>query len=59
MNTMKGNTKPANKLDVGNDIPQFRVRTNLIAGESVDACMKNLEYWRKQYYDKARKQLGK
>ena len=59
MNSMKENTGIANKLDVGNNIPQFHVRTDLIAGESVDACRKNLDYWRKQYYDKARKQLGK
>jgi len=59
MLTMKENTRPANKLEVGNATPQFRVRTDLNAGESVDACMNNLEYWRKQYYDKARKQLSK
>jgi len=59
MNTIKENIRPANKLEVGNDTPQLRVRTDLIAGESVDACMNNLEYWRKQYYDKARKQLSK
>jgi len=59
MITMKENTTPANKLGVDNDTPQFHVRTDLIAGESVDACMNNLDYWRKQYYDKARKQLGK
>jgi hypothetical protein len=28
--------------------PQMRVRTALIAGESIDACMRNLEYWTKQ-----------
>ena len=59
MNSIKENTKPANNLDLGNEPPQFNVRTDLIAGESVDACMNNLDYWRKQYYDKARKQLGK
>jgi len=59
MLTMKENTRPTNKLEGGNDTPQFRVRTDLIAGESVDACMNNLEYWRKQYYEKARKQLNK
>ena len=57
--TMKENTKSANKLEVGNDTPQFHVRTDLIAGESVDACMNNLEYWRKQYYNKVQKQLNK
>ena len=59
MNSIKENTKPANKLEVGNNTPQFHVRTDLIAGESVDACMKNLEYWRKQYYNKVQKQLNR
>ena len=59
MNTIKENTRSADKLEAGNDTPQFHGRTDLIAGESVDACMNNLEYWRKQYYDKARNQLGK
>ena len=59
MNTMKENTKSANKLEVINDAPQFHVRTDLIAGESVEACMNNLEYWRKQYYNKVQKQLNK
>ncbi len=59
MNIIKEDIRPANKLEVGNKSPQFHVRTDLIAGESVDACMKNLDYWRKQYYDKARKHLNK
>ena len=59
MNTVKENTRSDKKLVIGDNAPQFHVRTDLIAGESVDACMKNLDYWRKQYYDKARKQLGK
>lgn len=29
---------------------QFRVRTNLRGGESVDACMNNLQYWQDEYY---------
>lgn len=29
-----------------NSVPQFRLRTNLIAGESVEACQRNLDYWR-------------
>jgi hypothetical protein len=36
-------------------VPQLRVRTDLIAGESVDACQKNLEYWRKQLQSKCNK----
>ena len=59
MNTMKENTRPDKKLEIGNDTPQFHVRTDLIAGESVDACMNNLEYWRKQYYNKVQKQLNR
>ena len=59
MNSIKENTKPAYKLEVGNNTPQFHVRTDLIAGESVDACMNNLEYWRKQYYNKVQKQLNR
>jgi hypothetical protein len=59
MNSSKKNTRPANKLEVGNNTPQFQVRTDLIAGESVEACMNNLEYWRKQYYNKVQKQLNK
>ena len=59
MKTMKESTKPDNKLEVGNYTPQFHVRTDLIAGESVDACMNNLEYWRKQYYNKVQKQLNR
>lgn len=30
--------------------PQLRVRTSLRGGESLDACQKNLAYWRDQYY---------
>ena len=28
-------------------VPQMRLRTNLVAGESVQACQRNLDYWRK------------
>ena len=30
--------------------PQMRVRTNLRGGESVEACLTNLEYWQNEYY---------
>ena len=30
-------------------VRQFKVRTNLAAGESVEACLKNLDYWKKEY----------
>ena len=36
--------------------PQFRVRSTLIAGESVDACLNNVDYWQKVYVDKCAKQ---
>jgi hypothetical protein len=36
--------------------PQFRVRSTLIAGESVDACLRNVDYWQKVYVDKCKKQ---
>jgi hypothetical protein len=29
---------------------QFKVRTDLRAGESVEACLNNLNYWRNAYY---------
>lgn len=38
------------KRDSSQAIRQLRVRTNLRGGESVDACMRNLDYWQKQYY---------
>ena len=37
-------------------VPQFRVRSTLIAGESVDACLNNVDYWQKVYVDKCKKQ---
>jgi hypothetical protein len=37
-------------------VPQFQVRSNLIAGESVEACLKNVDYWQKQYIKKCEKQ---
>jgi hypothetical protein len=38
-----------------NVTPQLRLRTNLIAGESVDACQRNMESWRKQLAQKCAK----
>ena len=35
---------------------QFKVRSNLAAGESVEACLNNVAYWQKQYVDKCKKQ---
>ena len=35
-----------------NPVPQMRVHTNLIAGESVGACQQNLDYWTKQLQKK-------
>jgi hypothetical protein len=31
-------------------VPQLRVRSNLSAGESVEACLNNWNYWRNQAY---------
>jgi hypothetical protein len=42
-------------------VPQLQVRTNVRGGESVDACMTNLDYWKKEYYkwyDQAKYKLG-
>jgi len=36
---MKNNTNP---------VPQILVHTNLIAGESLQACQRNLEHWTNQ-----------
>lgn len=33
-------------------VPQIRVRSDLCAGESVDACLNNLNYWRNEAYKK-------
>jgi hypothetical protein len=42
-----------------NVVPQFRLRTDLIAGESVEACLNNLDYWTKQLEKKcSRKSSG-
>ncbi|MDI6695296.1 MAG: hypothetical protein QME21_09630 [Anaerolineales bacterium] len=31
------------------ETPQLRVRSNLSAGESLEACLRNLDYWQKAY----------
>ena len=36
----------------GSVTPQLQVHTGVSAGESVEACMDNLEYWRNDYYNK-------
>ena len=33
-------------------VPQMHLRTGLVAGESLDACQRNLDYWRKQLEQK-------
>ena len=35
-----------------NAVPQMRVHTNLIAGESVTACQRNLDHWTNQLQKK-------
>jgi hypothetical protein len=35
-----------------NPVPQLRVHTNLIAGESVEACQRNLDQWTRQLQQK-------
>jgi hypothetical protein len=34
----------------------LRVRTNVSAGESVEACLRNVAYWQDQYVAKCKKQ---
>ena len=41
-----------------NTVPQMRVHTNLIAGESVTACQRNLDSWRKQLEQKCNRNAG-
>jgi hypothetical protein len=41
-----------------NVVPQMRLRTGLIAGESVEACQRNLDYWRKQLEQKCSRKAG-
>jgi hypothetical protein len=41
-----------------NQVPQLPVHTNLIAGESVEACQRNLETWRKQLEQKCNRNSG-
>ena len=40
------------------EMPQLRVRTNLIAGQSVENCMDNLEYWRNTLESKCAKKAA-
>lgn len=35
-----------------NAVPQMRLRTNVVAGASVEACQRNLDYWRNALYQK-------
>ena len=39
-------------LKVDRNVPQLRVRSGLSVGESVDACLNNLNYWRNEAYKK-------
>jgi hypothetical protein len=32
--------------------PRLQVRSGVTAGASVDACLENLYYWQKEYYNK-------
>ena len=48
--------KSAKPKKTNKNTPQFRVRSTLIAGESVDACLNNVDYWQKVYVDKCKKQ---
>ena len=41
-----------NKIKKEHRVPQMRVRCDLSAGESVDACLNNLNYWRNEAYKK-------
>ncbi len=41
-----------------NVVPQMRLRTGLIAGESVEACQRNLDHWRKQLEQKCARKAG-
>jgi uncharacterized OB-fold protein len=36
-------------------VPQLRLRSDLAAGESVDACLNNLDYWTKTLETKCAK----
>ena len=45
MSTLKGSKNE-------NQVPQMRVRSNLSAGQSVEACLNNWNHWRNQAYKK-------
>jgi hypothetical protein len=43
-------------------IPQFKVRSNLRGGESLEDCERNLKYWQEEYwkyYDIVQDKLSK
>jgi hypothetical protein len=40
------------------DVPQMRLRTGLVAGESVNACMRNLDTWRRELEQKCARKAG-
>jgi len=39
-------------------VPQIRLRSGLVAGESLEACQRNLDYWRNQLEQKCAKKAG-
>jgi hypothetical protein len=41
--------KPVRPVQSGRPAPQLTVRSGMTAGESVEACQRNLEYWRTAY----------
>ena len=48
MNKNQNAIRTATKLP--ERVPQMQVRTNVRGGESVEACMKNLNEWQQEYY---------
>jgi hypothetical protein len=32
------------------NIPQFNIKTGVRGGESIEACARNVDYWKKDYY---------
>lgn len=49
-------SKYKNEQSINTLTHQFRVRSKLKVGESVDACLNNVAYWQKVYTDKCKKQ---
>jgi len=41
--------KPERPTRSGKPAPQLTVRSGMTAGESVEACQRNLDYWRAAY----------